>query len=317
METKVNYAIVGAFVLVLGAVLIGGALWLASGGTLQKKYDLYLAIMEESVAGLNLNAPVKYNGVDVGKVRSIQLDPVNPERVRLMFAIERGTPVKEDTIAVLKTQGLTGIAYVELSGGARDSPPLVATAGNEYPEIRTKASLSARLENVLTNVLAKLDSTSGNINAILSDENQAAFKSALADIAVVARTFAARKDTIDAGITSAGRTFENASRLTAEARPVIDRIGRSADAIEKMGNEVSRTSVSAGKVVNAAGADISRFTAETLPELERLLGELSTLTNSLRRLTEQTERDPRGFLFGRAPVPAGPGETTSEPTKKP
>lgn len=317
MDTKVNYAIVGAFVLVLGAVLIGGALWLASGGTLQKKYDPYLAIMDESVAGLNLNAPVKYNGVDVGKVRDIQLDPVNPKRVRLMFAIERGTPVKEDTIAVLKTQGLTGIAYVELSGGARDSVPLAATVGNKYPEIRTKPSLSARLENVLTNVLAKLDSTSSNINAILSDENQAAFKNALADIAAVAHTFAARKDTIDAGITNAGRTFENASRLTAEAGPVINRIGRSADAIEKMGNEVFRTSASASRVVDAAGADISRFTAETLPELERLLGELSILTNSLRRLTEQTERDPRGFLFGRTPVPAGPGEKTSEPSKKP
>ena len=315
METKVNYAIVGAFVLVLGAVLIAAALWLASGGTLQKKYDLYLAIMDESVSGLNLNAPVKYNGVDVGKVRDIQLDPVNPERVRLLFAIERGTPVKEDTIAVLKTQGLTGIAYVELSGGTRDSPPLAATAGNEYPEIRTKASLSARLENVLTNVLAKLDSTSGNINALLSDENKAAFKSALADIAAVARTVAARKDTLDAGITHAARTLENASRLTARAGPVIDGIGRSADAVEKMGTEVARTSASAGKVVDSAGADIKRFTAETLPELERLLGELSSLTTSLRRLTEQTERDPRGFLFGRQPVPAGPGETTTGPSK--
>ncbi len=315
METKVNYAIVGAFVLVLGAVLIGGALWLASGGTLQKKYAPYLAIMEESVAGLNLNAPVKYNGVDVGKVRDIQLDPANPERVRLMFVIERGTPIKVDTVAVLKTQGLTGIAYVELSGGARDAPLLEAIAPEQYPLILTKPSLSARLENVLTNVLAKLDSTSSNINAILSNENQAAFKSALADIAVVARTVAARKETLDAGITHAARTFENASRLTAQAELLVDRIGRSADAIEKMGNEVSRTSASAGKVVDAAGADISRFTAETLPELEGLLGELSTLTNSLRRLTEQTERDPRSFLFGRKPVPAGPGETTTGPSK--
>jgi len=317
METKVSYTIVGAFVLVLGAALIAGALWLASGGTLQKKYDLYLAILDESVAGLNLNAPVKYNGVDVGKVRDIRLDPANPERVRLLFAIERGTPVKVDTVAVLKTQGLTGIAYVELSGGARDAAPLQAISPEEYPVILTKPSLSARLENVLTSVLAKLDSTSGNINAILSDENQAAFKSALADIAVVARTIAARRDTIDAGITHAARTLENASRLTAEAGPVIARIGRGADAVEKMGIEVARTSTSAGKVVDSAGADVSRFTAETLPELERLLGELSTLTNSLRRLSEQTERDPRGFLFGRTPIPAGPGEITSEPPKKP
>ncbi len=63
-----NYALVGGFVLLLGAVLIAGVLWLASGGAWQKKYDLYLAVENESVAGLNPDAPVKYNGVDVGKM---------------------------------------------------------------------------------------------------------------------------------------------------------------------------------------------------------------------------------------------------------
>lgn len=303
-----NYALVGVFVLVLSTVLIGIVLWLASGGAFQKKYDLYLAIVDESVAGLNLNAPVKYNGVDVGKVRQIHLDPDNPERVILLFAIERGTPIKVDTVAVLKTQGLTGIAYVELSGGARDAPPLRATAGSEYPVIRTKPSLSARLENVLTNVLAKLDSTSNNINAILSDENQAAFKSALADIAATARTIAARKDTLDAGIASAARTFQNASRATEQFGPVMDRIGRSADAVEKMGNEAALASASAGKTVDAVGADVKRFTAETLPEVERLLGEMSVLAASLRRLSEKMEGSPGGLLLGRRPVPPGPGE---------
>ena len=248
--------------LALGAALVAGVLWLASGGAFQKHYDLYLAIEDESVAGLNLNAPVKYNGVDVGKVREIALDTTNPERVNLLFAIERGTPIKVDTVAVLKTQGLTGIAYVELSGGARDAAPLQATAGSRYPVIRTKPSLSARLENVLTSMLAKLDSTSTSINAILSDENRIAFKNALADIATVART-----------------------------------------------------SVNAGKTVGVVGAGVSRFAAETLPELERLLGELSVLSVSLRRLSEQTERNPAGLLFGRRPVPEGPGETSITPGK--
>jgi phospholipid/cholesterol/gamma-HCH transport system substrate-binding protein len=265
----VNYVLVGAFVLILGTVLIAGVLWLASGGAFQKTYDLYLAIEDESVAGLNLNAPVKYNGVDVGKVREIRLDPANPERVNLLFAIERGTPIREDTVAVLKIQGLTGIAYIELSGGARDAPALVATAGSAYPVIRTKPSLSARLENVLTNVLAKLDSTSNNINAVLSDDNRAALKSALADIAIVARTVAARKGTLDAGIASAARTFDNGARATAQLGPAIERIARGADAVDKMGNEVARTSASAGKTVDAVGADVKRFTAETMPELER------------------------------------------------
>lgn len=310
-----NFPLVGLFVLVLGAVLVAIVLWLASGGAFRQKFDLYLAVSDESVAGLNLNAPVKYNGVDVGQVRDIRLDPTNQERVNLLFAIEQGTPIKEDTVAVLKIQGLTGIAYVELSGGTRDSPLLRATGQNRYPLIPTKPSLSARLENVLSKVLAKLDSTSSSINAILSDENKAAFSSALADIAVVMRTVAARKDTLDAGIASAARTFENASRASAQAGPAIERVGRASDAIEKMGNEVARTSASAGRTMDSAGADISRFTAETLPELERLLGELSVLSASLRRLSDQTERNPSGLLFGRTAVPAGPGESLNGATK--
>ena len=313
METKVNLSVVGGFVLILGAVLVAGVLWLASGGAWQKKYDLYLAIEDESVAGLNLNAPVKYNGVDVGKVRQIALDPVNPQRVNLLFAIEHGTPIKEDTIAILKTQGLTGIAYVELSGGAANSPPLRVTGANPYPVIQTRPSLSARLENVLTSVLAKLDSTSNSINAILSDANRAAFSSALADMATVAHTFAARSKSIDAGITHAERTLENTARATVQMESVVNRIGRSADAVANMGQEVAHTSVSAAKTVDAVGADVKRFSADALPTLTQLLGELSVLTSSLRRLSEQTERDPRGLIFGRKPVPNGPGETGAKP----
>lgn len=306
MESKVNYPLVGAFVITLGTLLVVIVLWLASGGAFQKKFDLYLAIENESVAGLNLNAPVKYNGVNVGKVHQIQLEPGNPQRVNLLFAIERDTPIKEDTVAVLKTQGLTGIAYVELNGGTRDSPLLRVADGNEYPVIRTTPSLSAQLENVLTSVLTKLDSTTNNINAILSEENQAAFKSLLSDIAVVARTIAARNHQIDASLS-------NLAQASKQLKPVLQRISRGADAVEKMGNEVSKTSVSTARTVSSVGADVKRFSAETLPELERLLGELNALSSSLRRLTEQTERNPSGLLFGRHPVPEGPGESSIPP----
>lgn len=314
METRVNLVVVGAFVLMLGAVLIGGVLWLASGGMSGEEYDLYLAVAEESVAGLNVNAPVKYTGVDVGKVRKIRLDPENSERVRLTFAIERGTPITDDTVAMLKTQGLTGIAYVELSGGARQlPPPLHPPVPGPLPEIRTKPSLSARLENVLTSVLAKLDSTSTNLNAILSDENRAAFSGALADLATVAHTIAARREEIDAGLVDAATTLDNGARASVQLESVIGQVGRSAQAMEVMGSEVARTSAGAGRTFNEIGADMTRFTAETLPELEHLLGELSVLAVSLRRLSEQTERNPAGLLFGRMPVPAGPGETATGP----
>ncbi len=303
-----NYAVVGAFILLLGAALIVVVLWLASGGALQKKFDLYLAVEDESVAGLNLNAPVKYSGVDVGKVQEIQLDLANPERVRLLLAIQRGTPIKENTVAVLKTQGLTGIAYVELGGSTQDALPLKATGDEEYPVIRTKPSLSTRLETILTTVLEKLDHTTSNIDALISKDNQEALKTTLADLATITHTVAMRKDTIDKGIASASRTFNNTEQVSKQMEPLIKQMMHSAESIEKTSREAAIAINSANHTVNSVGNDVSRVTNETLPELQRLIGELSTTAGALRRLSEQTERDPASVLRGRSPVPAGPGE---------
>jgi phospholipid/cholesterol/gamma-HCH transport system substrate-binding protein len=313
MENKVNLALVGGFVLVLATALVGVVLWLASGGAYQTQFDRYDASVEESVSGLNPKAPVKYNGVDVGQVERIWLDPENPQRVKLRFQIEQGTPVKVDTVATLKTQGLTGIAYVELSGGTPGSPALTRHDGQQHPVIQTRPSLSTRFENVLTQVLARLDSTSTTINEVLSPANRQAFSGALADIASVARTIAARRATLDTAITSAGQTLHNTAQASQQIGPVLQRIERSAQAIETMGQSVATTSDGAGKAVDTIAADMQRISAQTLPELERLMGEMAALTTSLRRLSDQTQRDPRGLLWGRQPVPPGPGETGTPP----
>ncbi len=293
-----NPALVGAFVLVFGGALIAVALWLASGGATSRPVDLYLAIVDESVAGLNVNAPVKFNGVDVGQVRSIRLDPANPKRVRLMFAIERGTPIQADTEAVLKSQGLTGIAYVELADTGTGSLPPRAVPPEIYPQIRTKASLSATLENVMFGVLAKLDRTTGNIDTLLSSANQQALSQALADVALLTKTLAARRHDIDTGIQAAARTADNAARASAQLGAVMDGVARSAAAVEKLGNQAASASTGAGRTVDAVGADA-----------QRLLAELQALSTALRRFSEQTERQPASLLFGRSPVPDGPGET--------
>jgi len=152
MEEKVNFAVVGVFVLVLSAALIGGVLWLSSGKTYGKSYDLYLTYINESVAGLNLNAPVRYRGVEVGRVKKISLAPGNVEQVQVMMAIESGTPVKKDTVAILSTQGLTGIAFVDLTGGSRDAPELKAITDGDFPIIRSGPSLMVRLDASLIDV---------------------------------------------------------------------------------------------------------------------------------------------------------------------
>jgi phospholipid/cholesterol/gamma-HCH transport system substrate-binding protein len=312
IENKVNYTLVGAFVLILGAMLIAGILWIASGGINQKKYDTYLAIENESVAGLTVNALVKYNGVDVGKVSKISLDPITPQRVRLELLIEHGTPIKVDTMATLKTQGLTGIAYVELSGGDIHSPLLLASGNSPYPEIKTIPSLSTRLESLLSNVVAKLDHLSSGFDKINSPQNVRAFSNALADIAAVSHTIALRKDTLDAGINSATRTFSNTDQASEKLESLIANVEKSANAVQLMANDTAKTSRDVGSVANLIGGDAHQLITETTPEVRRLIAELNTLSASLRRFSEQAERNPAGFIAGPSPVPEGPGESLKE-----
>ncbi len=312
MEAKVNYTIVGAFVLVLGLALIAGVLWLSSGGAYRRVYDPYLAYMNESVSGLSLDAPVRYRGVEVGRVRRIALAPKDIERVQLTLEIERGTPVKVDTVAVLRVQGLTGIGYIELSGGHRDSATLQAQRDEPHPVIKTGPSLMVRLDATLSALVDNLSRTSESLNALMDDDNRLAFKRALADVETLTRTVAARGATIDAGVVNAARALENAARVTARLNTdvprIMERLQRSAETFDNMSSAVELAGSNVTRFTEAARDDVHRFTAGLLPEVQSLLGEAHRLTGSLQRIAEDVERNPGVLLYGKAPPKKGPGE---------
>ncbi|MFO1413842.1 MAG: MlaD family protein [Burkholderiales bacterium] len=308
MESKVNLAAVGAFVIVLSVALIAGVLWLSSGKYYRKTYDTYVTYMTESVAGLNTNAPVRYRGVDVGRVRAIALDPANVEQVAVTLDIEHGTPVKQDTVASLGSQGLTGIAFVELMAGRKDSPPLVAKAGERYPVIESAPSFMNRLETAVPILLANLGRVGDNVNALLDDENRRAVKATLADLAVVAHTLAGRAKTIDATLASTARTMDQAAKLTAELPQLVQRVERAAQALDRMANEVAGAGTSAKETLDGARAGIADVTGTTLPEVRALVAELRDLTSTLRRVAADVDRNPGVLVQGRQPVKRGPGE---------
>lgn len=308
MDDKVNYALVGAFVLLLGAVLVAGVLWLAAGAQRGKHYGTYQSIMRESVAGLNVDAPVKYLGVDVGKVKEIAIDPADPGQVRLRFLIEQGTPIKTNTEAVLKTQGLTGIAYIELGGGTADSPPLRAASADDIPTIPSKPSLSTRLESVLSTVLASVDRMSTNLNAVFDAETRAALRQMLGDTAALAHALAAQRAALSSGIADAARTARNTARASEQLDLAIERITKAADSVDRMAAKVDTASERVGGSVEAAAGSIQAIGTDAAPALANLLGEMNQLAASLQRLSEQTERNPNSLLVG-APAPKpGPGE---------
>jgi len=307
MEAKVNFVAVGVFVLALGAALIGGVLWLASGRYYGQTYATYQTYMAE-VSGLNPNAPVKYHGVDVGSVRRITLDPANVEQVQLTLAIAAGTPVKEDTVAILTTQGLTGIAYVDLTAGSKESPLLRAKPDEEYPVIKSGPSLLARLDTAVTTLLAGLTRATDNFNALLNEDNRRAVAKTLADLEVLSRTLAARSPAIDASLADTARTMKNTAQFTAELPRLVERIERSADRFDRMADSMARAGESGAQTFDSTRADVQQFTSEGLPEVRELVAELRELTSTLARVSGEIERNPSVLLRGRATGKRGPGE---------
>jgi phospholipid/cholesterol/gamma-HCH transport system substrate-binding protein len=308
MESKVSFAIVGAFVLLLGAALVGGTLWLSSGEAYRQSYQTYLVYMSESVAGLSPDATVSYRGVQVGRVRKIELAPNNGELVRLTLDIVKGTPIKQDTIAVLRTQGLTGIAHVELSGGSPSSPPLTAMPGEPYPVIPSGPSLLSSLETGIKELLNNLNKSSSSLNRVLDADNRKAFAQTLVNLETVSRTLAQRSQSIDATLSSTARAMENVAKLSDQLSGLVDRVQASAERFDSMSARVSQASSDVAETVRGAGADVHRFTGETLPETRALIAELRGLSASLRRFSDELERNPALLVQGRPPAKPGPGE---------
>ena len=139
MEARANYVAVGAFVLLVLAGILVGSLWLA-----RVQFSTQYHYVETSVAGpvsgLSTGAVVRLNGIDVGRVANIDLDPDDPTLVNLLLQIRGSIAIHSDAVASIESQGLTGVSYVEMSGGTRNSPPLTTPPGQKYPRIASRPS---------------------------------------------------------------------------------------------------------------------------------------------------------------------------------
>lgn len=171
MNNKVNYTLIGISVLLGLTVMFGFAYWMLKPSS-DEETQKYLIYFDESVFGLNLDAPVKYRGISVGKVVRLRINPKNTEQVEVTVDILKSTPIKENTVAKLTAQGITGLTYINLTQGANDAPPLKAKEGEKYPVIKTVPSFFEHFERSLGDVSSQLSATLFKTKKLLNDANQ-------------------------------------------------------------------------------------------------------------------------------------------------
>jgi len=298
---------VGLFVILLGAAWLAISLWLALGD-LSVQYQTYRVYLDESVSGLYLDAPVKYRGVEIGKVSGIRLNPEVTGQVQLTLDIDSSVPIKEDTIAVLTVQGLTGIAFVDLTGGTQESPSLQVQAGEPFPVIKTGPSFFSRLDTSGTELMANLNVLLQAIANVVGAGGEQAMGDVLENIRQVTAVLAGRQAELDSSLRNAARLLENGA-LAAERLPaLLARVDATAQAFETMAASVGSASERINTYVEQSGAGVQQFSQQTLPEIGALISELRRLADTLQGIGARLEDDPRVLLYGRELELPGPGE---------
>jgi phospholipid/cholesterol/gamma-HCH transport system substrate-binding protein len=280
METKANYVAVGAFVLACMVGLVITIMWLA-GVQYAQEYSYYTAVFKGPVTGLGKGTVTRFNGIDVGRIQDLQFDPNDPQAVIVTLQVQPHLNIREDSVASIDSQGLTGGSYVEISGGTVKSPLLTAKPGQRYPVIQTKRSGLAQLEQSAPEVVAKLSVAASRINDLLNDNNRKAIAQTLANLSQISETIARRQGDIDAILRNTNQATANLNKASASLQPTLD--------------DVHLTVTKINKVADDADAFI---TGDGLAQLSSLISDLRRLTSNLDRFTEQLNRQPTEILFG-------------------
>ena len=304
METRAHHLLIGAFMILLTVGLFGFLIWVAKVDIDQeyKDYDIYFS---ESVMGLARTGDVLYNGVPVGNVKAITIDPDNPSRVKVTAKLRSEVPVKTDSVAVLSMQGITGVLVVLIEGGSAESALLEPGDDDQNPVIPSRTSPIQELFEGGPDLINSALKTMSRLNTLLSDENlnkvsgilsntenltqnisseSADFKGISAELKAALMEIKTTAASLNAFLGEKGKD----EKLGVVAKVTIGSLLKSADDLMKNLNAMTSEN----------RESIAAFTNNTLPEVSRLVIDMRRLSRALTDLSEKMERDPSGVVFG-------------------
>ncbi|HEX2544581.1 MAG TPA: MlaD family protein [Ramlibacter sp.] len=316
MENKAHAMAAGLFVALLTALVLGLAAWLTRDNTgARHPYEISTRM---PVSGLQEQAPVRYRGIDVGKVKEIGFDPKATGNVLVRLEVDREAPLTRDTFATLAYQGVTGVAYVQLEDEGRNAPRLVPN-DEVPPRIPLRPGLLQRLEEKGEVILDRVQQVTERVNTLLGDENQKRIASALEDISRAAsgteqltrrvdQTITRQLDPALAQATVTLRSAQGAAQQIGTAATQISGVatefGRTAQRLNAPGGPLDRVSEGTDALANAAEA----FTATTLPRVNRATEQTTRAVRTLTRAINELTENPQMLIYGEGAPRPGPGE---------
>ena len=297
MEPRAHHVMIGLFTVIVVAAGLIFALWLGKYGK-NTAMSSYVIVFNEPVRGLAAGSAVQFNGIKVGEVVDLSLDPADVRHVRALISIQAAIPIKVDTRARLVITGITGVSVISLSSGQTDSPPLAKKEGQRYPElVAVPSPISQFMQNGDT-LLASMTELLHNANQLLSGDNAARVSRTLENLESVTALFAEKRVDLGQLIASMATasqslndTLHSVNRLVAnEGQASLQSARHALASVDKAATGVARL-VSENQ--GAVSAGIQGF-GELGPTLQELRMTLAALRSTLLKLND----NPTGYLLG-------------------
>jgi phospholipid/cholesterol/gamma-HCH transport system substrate-binding protein len=300
MDRDSNYVAVGAFVLLVIAMAVSFVFWYTAQQD-RRTYQRYEIYFPGSVSGLTAGSPVRYLGVDVGKVVRIMLDPQQRKTVQVIADIDSTAPIDDRTRASLSLQGVTGLLFVDLE----QDPKAVSTGaleqGQRYPMIRSRRSDFDVLLSNLPALTTHLVELADHFNEVFSDENVRSLKATLENARAASDRLPGTVREVQLLVTDVRRTTQAVEGTVVDLRSVLAEDSpdlRAAVAnIRHISDNLAQTTERLNSFVAENEPGVSRFTRQSLPELEQLLRESRQAVRDFRDLSRSLKRDPSQLIY--------------------
>lgn len=313
MESRAHALAAGLFILLLlvAAGLTGN--WIAGDPLVRNPYRV---IALQPVSGLNPQAQVRYRGISVGRVTSIDLDLQDTRRILIDIEVEDRIPLTKGTYAQLGQEGITGIAYVQLLDDGADRAPLAGEAGAR-PEIPLRASMLDDIFDAAGSIAKDAKQVVAGVQKLLAPENQSNVAATLTSIRAAAASLDVASKRLPGTIERADRLLSDANgRHLSESLASLNAAARELPALaqeaRQMLADARRLTESVGRLSEDARGVAGDLRRETLPRTHALAESVERGADRIGRLAYELEKRPDSVLWGRPAAKPGPGEAGFE-----
>jgi phospholipid/cholesterol/gamma-HCH transport system substrate-binding protein len=308
MENKSHALAAGTFVLLASVLLLTMAWWLMRDTDEQYQFEL---VTRQSVSGLQPQAAVRYKGVLVGRVQTLELDREVRGQIRIRIAVEKHTPVTTATFASLGYQGVTGLAFVQLDDHAQTGQALSAPTQGALPQIPMQTGLVTRLTEQGGNLLEKLDAVSSNVNTLLDPANQKILMGSIQEIGQAAKQMALLAQQTQGLLVQTEATLQSVQKMPEQIGSSFDAMRLSADEFRRVNTRMNAPNGTLDKMEQGAEAmqlTVQSIHSNLIPQMNRTAGNGAYAVRQLSRVADEVATNPHVLLWGKEPMAPGPGE---------